>query len=375
MGNNNSRNSEDIQNTANATKFNNQTKANMYKKANQMYNDIWDSEDQSKYEVYKDNARGINMPYYSSDGKQDMMVSSEYPKYVEFVVCAEDINNLRDVKEKYAVNKSTPDHNCVGNCYCIEETIEFLGNKRRVLSNNNIISPTSDALSETSEIPKIKDNKKSNIAIIRNNNVSGGCAKKDYSWAGVNNKTANTNAPEPKVAIIRNTNLKGGARNNMDDSPVETVDLDDTEDDLMFSNTSDLTSTPTIKKKQNKDDEIVNADDEDDDIDDDDDLEGLEEELTEDGFDFDQSDMDSTDLYKMTNNIFVSQTDSDNYQNNRIYDDDVDSITEKVRVAMNKPNYRLNKNLYNSEDLDILQMNSSSDNYSKKPVKKNNKYN
>ena len=142
--------------------------------------------------------------------------------------------------------------------------------------------------------------------------------------------------------------------------------------------------------------------------DDNDDLDGLDDdEISENGIIINKSSISSSELYKMQSRFFGSETedmsedsnlniksktnkkklsdtqyrlsDSENItdqmrevmniKNNRMSDSE--NITDQIRRAANKRNNR--KNLFDSEDMNILNMNSS-DKYTTKSYKKNTKY-
>lgn len=151
---------------------------------------------------------------------------------------------------------------------------------------------------------------------------------------------ANTQVPNQPAP----TGQVGGQKN--DDDTLSPTSDDDT--------TTTTSETKEKKKKNKKKDEDENDEDIDDiEIDD-------EDEDTEDGFMIEQSDINTSDLYKMQKRIFRSDTDTE------------DNYTDKVRDAMNTYNQR--RKLFDSEDQDILGMNSTTDDYIKRPTNRNYKY-
>lgn len=292
---------------------------------------------EKKYtEVIYDPVKGTAYPYesphhFGSETSPNPVASSEGPKFVEFI-CQ---NNDAVEKERYAVNHETPNHDCRCNCECIDKIVELRNEDSRT-----ILYPLSTTSSD----------------------------------------------PVDKNAASKTCNLKGGAKKNSNDSDI-------------FSDTSDIDTK--VDKKNNKknkknknddddddDDEVLDMEDEDEPADDDDDnleedadeddddmeeLENIEdEEIAEDGILFEQSDITSSDLYRMQSRVFGSETDTE-YGNNDD-DDNLESdydFTEQVRYAMDRINQR--KTMFNSEDREILDM--KSDKFNNKNFKKNNKYN
>ncbi|XWV26110.1 hypothetical protein QJ857_gp0970 [Tupanvirus soda lake] len=461
----------------------NKLQENIYNKADKLYNDIWDNNRDvyiKRIEIFADPSRGIApMPYISdknaySEGA-DIGLSSEGPKYIEFIVCKGNLDEL--INEKHAVHKSHPGHDCGANCECIEQMIEVLGKQSRVYNQTSqnhkhnyeqkqckphhhhredrnqsdsanmfaSLSPTSATFSPTSTEPDKNELSKNvfsknqvrtsamNDTMLMNKNVS-----KNRNEINLNKNTMKTNP------LCRP--MYGGARRNeniySETSPEEITESEE-QTEGAFSATSemsDTTTSPAFKntknnKKNNKklfdsdedddEEETIDTDDLDNNIedeiddDDDEDLEGLDEEdITEDGFILEQSDISSTDLYRMQSRLFASETTDDSYKNksfirnsrnnrgninlrnnnsinnnsrnnnsrnnnyknngrnvnSRNNDNYDNSTTEKVRAAMHKMNSRKN-NLFDSEDMEIFKMNSSTDEYMTKPITRSIKYN
>jgi len=104
-------------------------------------------------------------------------------------------------------------------------------------------------------------------------------------------------------------------------------------------------------------------------------LEDLDD-VTEDGFLLGQSDINTSDLYRIQNRIFQSETETDD-----------EETTDQVRQAMKQINDRQSSRkrnpIYDTEDRQILGMNSrdvdfeisDSEKYLRRPVNRNAKYN
>lgn len=420
MGNNNCSETDKTKNVETNIVKNNVKSANegiynegIYNEADEIYDRIWDNKKkiyiERKIEIYNDPARGISLPYstdkyaFESDKnnnnyQNDQIITSENPRYIEFIVCK---GNMNDFKEKFAVNKFEPAHECKGNCQCIEETYEVIGNKSKRYDKSN------------------------------NSDQS-----KQYQQSHNNYQLSPTSAESYDPSKKNNNSLWGGnAIADMDDSPEEITDSPE-DKNYAFSTTSDMSTTSstaansrkmnqdknkkTIKKK-NIDNKLFDSTDEDDDEkddtdtdtdtdtdndkdeeddDDDEDLEGLDEELTEDGIILEQSDISSSDLYRMQSRVFASNTeDSSDYKmnkniknnnrntgtnrntlNNRNIqnknrnrrDASDKELTEQMRKAMKQMNAR--DTIFDSDDREIMNMNSSTDKYMKRPTKKNSKY-
>ncbi len=363
MGNNNS-SQEKIPETSNVSKKNtaaSQTISdNMYAKADELYGKIF--EDDQTLEMYRDPSRGISMPYisdknaYSSETIHDTMVSSENPRYIEIVVCKCNGNGSADISErneKYAVHKSKPDHDCRGNCNCIQEIIEITGNKRKVYDNKKYKTCASEYnYSATSDDMFTPNQKKNNQNFSPTSASLSPTSTDEFFGAQNRNNMANKN-------LNQYNTMFGGA--DSETSPEEISDSDEEIEET--SDTSEMSDTVSSSVNiGNKKKPVVNSNAEltDEDDDDDEDLEGLDdEEISEDGlalggsdiesYGADYTDVDTNDLYdmydkdfdddvnKMQNKIFVSHTDSDNH-----YNDDDDDFTENVRAALKNVNERKN---------------------------------
>ena len=210
----------------------------------------------------------------------------------------------------------------------------------------------------------------------------------------VRNQSFRNNLPVKGQGNVRNQNFRnnlpvkgqGNTRNNIKNRS-NNDDKPDTDD---LSETSDMSTN--MKKRQAADSvtsemENINDQDEVDDIDED--LEGLEDEdIMEDGFIFEQSDVTSSDLYRIQNRIFGSETDTE-YEYTDSYDsydsDDDNSTTDIVENAMYQLNLRkkilksnpndMRDSIFDSEDRDIMEMGvSSTEKYTKRAARRNNKY-
>ena len=354
--------------------------------ANKVYDDTRRQMDFTDPRSSHDSNR--EFPYYS-DSKtwyHPVETSSENPRYVELLVCGSNVSgvpiegNPNVVKERWAVHNGPATHDCGPNCHCIKE-IHDIGPKQTYLDRNSIkakldsrelehiLSPTS---SEPSEFYR-------NIIIV-----------------------------EKK--------MHGGAGNDNDDVDAETSPEDITDSDEQVGSattTSEMSATSSVpaigerKVKQtvgdvitdNKlifDSENMNNSDNNNNNDDEEDednqvLEGLD--TSEGGYVF-GSDITSSDLYKLKDRFFKSETESigglsDDNNSDSDSDTDTDSeTTENVRIALNNINSRKNsrkgsgKSIFDTEDRNILNLNStnstdstdSTDSYRKRSTRKSHKY-
>ena len=452
MGNNNSRqdNKDVIQKELYAKNQETQLKKlndSVYSTANNMHDQIWDNDGdhiliERRVEIFSDPSRGISLPYitdknaFASDGlsyrmserhgpgmyddyldehdKYDPYVSSENKRYVEFIICQGDLN---DIREKFSVNKTAPNHECLGNCHCIEEIVEISGNNIKPYKKSAKYMPTT--LSPTSDEPfnPYKQQQKYNPKdVIQVNKMNVEYMPTTLSPTSDDPSNLGQNKYQGTVFRVEKLDMPtwkqdqpmaGGADMNAETSPEEITDSDDDEQrDDIFSATSEVSDTatsPVNNKKKDADkksfdtmamDDETSIDDEIDDDDDDDDeiLEGLDDEDIEaEGFIMEQSDINSSDLYRIQRRIFASETDDEdlddfdysrknmrkNSRNAINDDDDTSSTTERVRQAINQMNMRdtlFGSDDFDSEDKDIMNMNSSTDKYMKKPTRRNGKY-
>ena len=324
-------------------------------------------------EIFVDKDNDIALPYESSkmslsSDTNEPIVTSENMKYIEMYICRGNIDEL----VKYPVHKNTPDHDCKGNCDCIKQTFQY--------------DPQTRTITRSSDNP---------YNLSATSTVSPGQYKgKECRMAG---------------GAFDDTSSQGrkGVSSTTSDSPEEISDSDETRDKL-FSETSEMkdmstTDTTPIKDKKQKQKQKVGESDlediefdeeeeetneetfieESDDIDEGE-LEGIiDEETSEAGIILSQSDITSSDLYRLHRVVFRSETDSDTGSDAE--------FTAQVEMAMNQArrnerNTRKNKselnqrnNLFDTEENDMLDMGSenktSSDRLTRKSTKKNIKYN
>lgn len=270
----------------------------------------------------------------------DPIVSTEAgPKFVEVIVCR---GNLGEEISKHPISGQIPPHDCGPNCNCTKEIIEING------TSNYFNSARKNGLVEK----------------LRSGDM-------DY--------IVSPTSSEPHE-FYRDRTFRGGANDNqmnMDTSPEDITDSDEQNDTT--TTTSEMSSTSSVPSigeskvsKNNKsagiskisDNKLIfdsdNKDQDDEDDEDDEELEGLD---TEGGFVLSNSDITTSDLYNLQMRIFRSETETD---------DDTDSeTTENVRRALNNINSR--KNIFDTEDRKILNMNST-EKWTGKTTKKNNKY-
>jgi hypothetical protein len=459
----------------------------IYDTADEIYDRVWDDNKNiyvnRRMEIFTNPSRGIEMPYFSDKNafdsdSRDQLASSENPRYIEFIVCK---GNMDDFKQKFAVNKSIPDHECKGDCHCIEKMFEFSGDSGRIHKKHQVprnlsqtslsqmsLSPTStepyDTVGQQQENIKqcgmIKNpmaRQKTNINPFDWPMMLGGCdcgpmtGGECKPMMGGECKPMMGGKCKPMMGGECKPMMGGETNNNNNDSPEEITESDE-QKDKAFSTTSEMSDTTTSpifadkNKQKNKKNTDKNADknadkntdkkvlnisvvevdedksttssssseeDEIDDIIDDIDEDLEEEDITEDGFILEQSDISSSDLYRMQSRIFGSETDTSSYDitnkrsdknvkknnnrrnlnqndmnnnsetterirraikkmNSRNTNNDDSETTEHIRRAMNKMNSR--NIFFDTEDRVILKMNSSTDKYIKKPTNRNTKY-
>lgn len=326
-----------------------------YAKANELYHKF--NQNNTGNELYIERCVELfthpsgTFPYYSDHKFPEYdSLSSEGPRFVELIICTDQ----GDIREKFAVHHNKPDHDCGPNCQCIEEIFEVSDKK------TSIFSPTSSEGTKTQTIFSATSSEPPVPA------QTGGCpfcmrSTKDRMEGGV-------------CSGLRNDNMVGGENNET--SPDELTDSED-EIDEAYSETSDMSDTMTSpeddiepktrKKKLENMEEEEEEDEEDIEGYEDEILEGIDdEEITEDGFILEQSDISSSDLYRMQSRIFRSNTESV-----RSKDEEDEETTEKVRRAMNQIDRR---GMFDSEDRDILFNASSSEDFTRRPTRSNPKY-
>lgn len=272
----------------NTSSHDNNSFNDIQEKVNNMYRQIMGSkkeypkEEKKDYEmdniydidVLFDPYRGIEFPYLKKQPSLNSeSISSDVPKYVEFVVCKSS-NRLDDFRkeqiERRVVHRRQPDHDCKANCPCMNNI-------------NLIVSQTSDDFPPP---PPPHPRDKPPAVLI------------------------SSDSDHPKKFMF------GGKKS-------------DSSSDTLSSTTTESSSSSSVG-----DIDIGDDDDEED----------------EDGFMMEKSDINTSDIYKMQKRIFRSETETD------------DSNT-----------YNRREKLFNSEDRNILDLNSTSDDYMKN-ASKNKKY-
>ena len=393
-------------------------KANIHATADRFFDKIWDN---SNVESYTDKSRGIKMPYisdknlYGSETEHNPFISSENPAYIDFIVN----NNDADIQESYAVNKNIPDHDCKANCHCIKKVTELLSqisnrndeinledtdkididSMNRNLMLMSVTSEDDDVGKLPNRISLRNDPGKTTLMALKNNPDRGSkTVAVNNIWS---NNTRMNDAYSCKIHLkggcgCAGKKMAGGANNesddtsedNTDDSNDNMYDSSDTSEDSNYNPNNGDNKKNQKKKKvigdETSDNDILDSD-ESDDINEE--LDVDEEDISEDGYVI-HSDITSSDLYNLQSKIFESDTeDSDedarnfaqvsrvkkniNKMNDRILDDD-DEITEEIRMAMREMNER--DQMFDTETREIFRMNSDSDHYLKRSLKRNNKY-
>ncbi|BCS83259.1 hypothetical protein QLL95_gp0864 [Cotonvirus japonicus] len=313
---------------------------------------------QNGIDYFEDKYSGNKLPYISNQtifGTENNIISSENPKYVEFIVCEKNGTNKNN--EIYAIHKNgQPYHHCGANCDCLREIFE--------LNNKKIIAPNK------SFAERIKSNELDYL-------LSPTSTESNYFYNG-NLVSKTTNNPVNMYGGANNdTSPDGFSDSDQNNTTTSDNELSPTSSDPSFGvNKNNVTKNNVIKNnKLNKskvisDDKLIFDSDkieDDEDDEDDEELEGLDvgENM------FSQSDIDTEDIYKMKKRIFESSN-SRNTDDDSDNDDDSDSeTTERVRKAMNRMNSR-NK-IFDTEDRTILDM-KSSNNAIFRNSKKNNKW-
>ena len=181
-----------------------------------------------------------------------------------------------------------------------------------------------------------------------------------------------------RINYVNNaTNKMTGGNNNSTDSVFSTTSdsISDSDDDM-----SSLSSPSQTVAKNDKVDEVdesdadkkkkkrVQVEDENDSPNED---LVVEDEVSEDGIILDDDEIHTSDIKKMQSRLFHSDTsdDMDDMNDNDIY---TDGYTDMVKKAMK--DVKRKSNIYDSEEKNILDVNSDSDEYMKRPINKNMKY-
>jgi hypothetical protein len=277
----------------------------------------------AKIDIYADTDRGIFLPYivdkdaFSFAQKMfgEDKLDSETPHYLEFITCNQSVS---DINEKYRVHHRTPDHVCRGNCKCIAEMYEVRKSKYQPAEDLDV--PSIEFVTATPTI------------------------EKKTLYGGKKDDLSPTSDDDDDVSSTSEND----------------EDYDNNDDD--FSETSDTDEVKKKKKqkKNNEEDDKVDEDDLDDDIDDESDDANR--------INFEQSDVSTSDLYEMSKRLFVSSDGGENTDDSDTSDYGLDGDDESVErfISQNMSRPKRN-NLFDSEERDILDMNSSS---SIRPTKK-----
>lgn len=489
MGNKNSNQNKDEKRSTSKSYY-----ENIPRMTDKLYYDIWNvkqTSDSENIKIFEDSSKGTFLPYFSdsifeTENKPNILVSDN-PAYIELDVCVcRGQIKPKFETEKYAVHHNMPDHECKGNCYCIEfndcectrktvgisdiyESEKRKSEKKSKIGTPYIIPPypnlsmhqkmSIDILSDTSPYPipiveatsstsPYPPMKKSVQTILSDTspypvpNIGPTSPTSPYppmskSPSNILSDTSpnpvpdigstSPTSPYPPLPITKSSQtitsdtspypvsdqgptsptspfqpietsnkFINNNRNNLRIMPLHKLmtggkdekkkdiqkmkNLSDT-DKKIWSTTSETSETSTIsttsdksndkKKKELKEenDEDIEDDDLIDEDDEDEDLEEIEdEEITDNEDGFEQSDISSSDLYKMQKRIFQSET-TDNFDD---LSQSTEDTTERVREAMNRMQSR--NNIFDSEDREILDIETSTEKYLKKPIKKNNKY-
>jgi len=268
------------------------------------------------------NRFGKAMPYDNSsifqvDSDQPDIVSSEKMRYVEIIICRDDGSKE---SEKYAVNAISPDHDCGANCHCIQNTV-LLG------------SPQLESLKF--ETPQFESTQPASTQL-------GGLGSLAFS--------------SPSSAL--DTSDSGNVS-----SSTSTFESEDTTEDLKVK----ITLHGGAKKKAESKKEVEEGG-ESDDVDADLDIEEEAEEAEEGGIMMEHSSISTSDLYRMQNKIFGSNTPSDANDMSENA-----SLTEEVEQALK--NINRNKQMLSSEEKSILDMSSEMQKLMTKSPALNGKYN
>ncbi|ANB50685.1 hypothetical protein [Powai lake megavirus] len=324
-----------------------------YKNSDEIYPEQYDKNGYVKHlNVYNDPKHNIYLPYISdkkdfdSDYEPTIVSDTASLRYVEIEICEGDFDKY---KEKYAVNKSRPRHNCGPNCPCIGDSESCI-----IRRQNNI---EQDIYSPTSENPYVKNMKGGANNVLSNTSINDD--------SDITSDMLSVTSDSDNISDSDNTsepNFTSRKNNGINKSNNKSLNNKISDNNLIFDS-DDINTTITIDDEDDTDDEI---------------LEDIDDEIEESGFAYDKSDIATSDLYEMQKRIFQS-SDYDNHNNelstdlsdNTLNIDD-DDTTENVRWAMQRINLR--KTLFDEEDNDILQMNSPSDNFDTRPIKRNNKY-
>ncbi|MEM0354053.1 MAG: hypothetical protein QXW79_00590 [Thermoplasmata archaeon] len=219
-----------------------------------------ESHPKSQISYYNDPIKKISLPYeigrdvFSIESSKSMpieVLSSEGPKYVEFIVCSSDIHDLR--REKYAIHKNTPTHECKANCGCIKKLAKI----------HQTHGTESLEFSPTSSI-----------------NV--------YQLGGANDSSNSSEEPKKKT--------------DSKNSPIEEKkkkkhETEEEEEELEKELDKELNEEENVPEIEISEEELKDIEDED------------EEPVTE-SASFEQSEITTSDLYRIQSRVFKSETES-----------------------------------------------------------------
>lgn len=311
-----------------------------YVRARRIYNDLdtgirdRDIYVEKKIEVFAPR-NGIAMPYektdsismqdvLSSDSKRDLFDSerkgnwdelSENPRVIELVVC----KDKRNLREAYAVHDKEPDHECKGNCNCIKKYIT-VNRSMRGGANDDDSDDTDEDIEQEDPFGDSEE-------------------ATDEAFSTTSEMSPTTSAVETDIVEIKNNNKK------------------------------------KLLNKQNNNNNNNNDDEEDEETED---LEvDDEEDVTEDGVFLYQSDIDSSDLYRMQSRIFGSETDSDAELEGLSETEYTDKVGRAIAQLQKTRRYdNNNATVFDTEEEEILGMGNgdTTDDLMRRPTRKNRKY-
>ena len=387
---------------------------NIYDRGQQIYQRMRNPE--PHVDILVDKARGINLSYVR-DKPYNPIISSENPRYIEFVVCK---GNMEEDLERFAVHSDKPNHNCRGNCPCIVETVKVEGSRGigppssdfKLRSFVQTYSPTSSEHVDRNNGPPFSPTSDDNDRPISRRKGSSRGAEDTSSDIPYGMNNGQTFSPTSDDEPISRRRVRRGREDTSSDLPHETNydDLSPTSSESILKS-KDAVFSPTSrggtclvggKKKKTDDDSDGPLDDEDDDDDDDDDVdddedendvddddddevddEDLDELDKEDGVILEKSDIDTEDIYRIQSRFFESSDEKLTDIEGEGFEDD--ELTEQVRNAMEARGSTSRKiasgntradsrtRMFDTEEADILGMDDS-ENYMKRPIKKNDKY-
>lgn len=278
-----------------------------------------------RIDIFVDPEKGLRMPYESSEFRpqlSDELVISDDPKYIEFIICKGD---LSEFSEKYAVHHKTPTHDCGANCRCIQKMVKVMpSSQHKRVSRSFDVSPTS-----SNPVPRTIMTGGADVET--SDDIPSPPEKEDDLFSESSEKMSTTDTSSPGKGKQKKKKSK--------EEEEEEVKLGEEEED-----------EPLVDEPDEPDEDLAGIDNE-------------EEGVEEDGFLLSQSDITSSELYRMQSRIFGSET-TDHFAS--------ENFTEEVRKAMDKADRR--KNLYNSSEREVMMLSSPSKKVMNKPIKRNMKY-